>query len=377
MAKEKFEALSLAGKNVTFIVDDQDDQSITYLCDVKRQNVSGSFFQNTWTTIDSVNCGAAWFQLKFNGTRAHISSRLSELSTFAVQIDGSPLLRKNGTGVYDTPILNDGEHTVVYAVGNASLFPAFDYATVTAGPSTNLNGKNIIVDDTDNSLEYSGNWAVLLPDTLLVLDPSSAPYKDTTHWASTVGDSVKLTFEGTSISVYRTVPRSTLSEDGGASNITVTYSLDSNTPVNISFPMTSNEPRVVPMSIFLQLDSLSSDASHTLELNLTDIPSGSSSQPGLGLDFITYTAFSPDSNNSNGTVNALGASTDSKLNSGAIAGVVLGSIAFLSILVALVVLVRRRLGRNRQPEQGRTDSSSVSTGSRGSFDALAEKQVQV
>jgi len=132
------------------------------------------------------------------GTRAHISSRLSELSTFAVQIDGSPLLRKNGTGVYDTPILNDGEHTVVYAVGNASLFPAFDYATVTAGPSTNLNGKNIIVDDTDNSLEYSGNWAVLPPDTLLVLDPSSAPYKDTTHWASTVGDSVKLTFEGES-----------------------------------------------------------------------------------------------------------------------------------------------------------------------------------
>ncbi|THV05331.1 hypothetical protein K435DRAFT_774013 [Dendrothele bispora CBS 962.96] len=360
MAKEIFEnRLSLAERNVTFIVDDQDSDDITYLCDVTKQNVSESFFQNTWTTINSVNCGYAWIQLKFNGTSAHISTRLSSSSDFAIQLDSSPLLRHTGTGVYSTPTLIDGEHVLVYAIGNTSVSPAFDYATVNAGPSTNLKGKNIIVDDTDSgALEYSGNWAVIPPDAL-ALDSNSAPYQNTLHWASTLGDSVKLSFQGTSVSVYRTIPRSTLAqgEQGANGNITVTYTLDSNKPVNVSFPMSSNEPRIIPMSRFLQLDSLSSDMVHTLQLNITDIPSSASGiqPPGLGLDFFTYTA-SVESLDSilNGTTPSVigGAGTGiddgTTLNVGAIAGSILGGVAAFILCLLLVIFVWRRSKRQSQ-----------------------------
>lgn len=111
-----------------------------------------------------------------------------------MKIDGGPSVLQSGDGYFESPILNDGLHTVVYSAGVQSLFPAFDYLTVTAGPSTELFGRTVIVDDAEIA-EYSGQWSTQ-PPSPLTLTRSSAIYKNTTHWIRTVGDTFSLTFNG-------------------------------------------------------------------------------------------------------------------------------------------------------------------------------------
>jgi hypothetical protein len=90
--------------------------------------------------------------------------------------------------------LEDGLHTVVYAAGAMSLYPAFDYLTVTAGSTTQLLGRTVIVDDAEIA-EYSGQWSTQSFEPL-VLGRPSAIYKNTTHWTRTVGDTFTLQFNG-------------------------------------------------------------------------------------------------------------------------------------------------------------------------------------
>lgn len=115
-----------------------------------------------------------------------------------MQIDGSPLLSQSGQGTYQSPVLADGtEHTITYALGNQSLLPAFDYLTVTAGPSTSMYGRTVIVDDADSVLEYTGHesWTTA-PPVALSFDYSTAPYLNTTHWSNLAGASLSFQFTG-------------------------------------------------------------------------------------------------------------------------------------------------------------------------------------
>lgn len=110
-------------------------------------------------------------------------------------MDNSPLLRQEGQGAYNSPILSDGEHTVIVALADESIFPAFDYLTVNAGPSTFLNGRTLIVDDSDTDILYQGNWSTM-PLVPVAFGYSTAPYQNTTHWSSTPGDSLSVSFTG-------------------------------------------------------------------------------------------------------------------------------------------------------------------------------------
>lgn len=134
-------------------------------------------------------------RLVFLGTQTRIWASASQRNqNYSVKIDDGPFVVQSGDGYFESPILNDGQHTVTYSAGDTSLYPALDYLTVTAGPSTQLLGRTVIVDDTEIP-EFSGQWSTE-PPTPFVLSRPSALYKNTTHWTRTVGDTFTFHFNG-------------------------------------------------------------------------------------------------------------------------------------------------------------------------------------
>ncbi|KAF9267423.1 hypothetical protein L218DRAFT_894700 [Marasmius fiardii PR-910] len=320
--------------SVTYIVDDQ-DPAIEYLCPVQPQRVHDNYLRNTYTTIGTPDCGGGWFKYTFNGTSVMVSNRLKPVdASYAIQLDISPMLQRNGNGVYQSPELLDGrEHSIVYAVGNQSLFPAFDYLTVTAGRSTQLRGRTIIVDDADPAIEYSGNWRTEpITPSLMNFDYTSSPYKSTTHWSNTVGDSVAYSFEGTSVAVYGVIPASNATAPD--LNLTAIYSIDGGQTNGLSLSPGNNGGRPIAMVELLRKDGLTA-GEHKMILTVTYIPNSSLS--GVGIDFITYNA-SFDSLTSMGT--GATPSIAGAINNGSpvwqpLLGAVLGLLALLAGFLGL------------------------------------------
>jgi len=168
-------------------------------------------------------------------------------------------------------------HKISYAIGpgnaTAFRFAAFDYLTVTAGPSTSLNGQDIVVDDQDSAMTFSGNWRTS-PPVDLQFDPSTSLYQNTTHWTSSVGDTVRFQFLGSSISVY-----GILANISSLGNITASYSIDGNVTTR---SLGKGTFEFLPMIELFRADVASGN--HTLVMNVTDIAPSQS----LGVDFITY-----------------------------------------------------------------------------------------
>jgi hypothetical protein len=125
--------------------------------------------------------------------------------TYHVQFNGDtdPIVFNLTTGT--TPVFSrkDGSHTMIYSLGATTLSPSFDYLTVTAGASTSLMNKRIVVDDDDESpgagsLIFSGNWTMQPAPGAVIEDYSSMPYMGTAHWSATPGASFNFQFMGTS-----------------------------------------------------------------------------------------------------------------------------------------------------------------------------------
>jgi hypothetical protein len=112
----------------------------------------------------------------------------------SVTLDNAPVSPQQD-GSFVSAVLSDGEHTLKYAVGQVKNTPVFDYLTVTAGVSTPLNGRTLIVDDAETSVAYRGSWSTSPPKELKY-GYSTPLYRDTAHWSSTVGDSVRYEFTG-------------------------------------------------------------------------------------------------------------------------------------------------------------------------------------
>lgn len=133
------------------------------------------------------------------GTRVKISAGITRWAQgdYSVQLDGDKMLLETGDGAYDSGQLADGLHTVTYAMGNTALFPAFDYLTVTAGESTAMKGRTVMLDDTNSAIQYSGKGWTTHNLTKATFDYSTGPYLDTAHWTNTIGDSFQVSFVGT------------------------------------------------------------------------------------------------------------------------------------------------------------------------------------
>jgi hypothetical protein len=129
------------------------------------------------------------------GTGIHLRIPTSQHAESAALLLDNVLLEPQGDGSFEAQGLPDGKHTFTYGIGEVSSMPVFDYLTVTAGPSTPLSGRTLIVDDADTSASYSGNWVKTSPRPL-VFDYSTSLHRDTAHWSSSVGDTVSFQFTG-------------------------------------------------------------------------------------------------------------------------------------------------------------------------------------
>ncbi|KAF7346348.1 hypothetical protein MSAN_01862500 [Mycena sanguinolenta] len=322
----------MANPTVTLIVDDRDATKIRYHCPVVTETVKSSYFRNTWTSIDSLSCGqeSGWFSHTFNGTQTRIWASMSQPNqNYSVKIDGGPFLVQSGDGYFESPILEDGQHTVTYSMGDMDLDPSFDYLTVTAGPSTQLLGQTVIVDDTEIA-DYSGQWGSE-PPTPFILRPSGL-YQNTTHWTRTVGDTFTFQFNGNSVAVYGVVPNNT-----NTGNSTATYTVDG---VSTVLPFPSAESFVQPMSQFFHIDLAA--GTHTLVFNLTEI----APSHVFGIDFVSYNS-SVNTLASGSTVQAPVASSRTKNHARIIAGAVVGALAGVALIILLLFLYRRSRSRKR------------------------------
>jgi len=261
--------------SATIFVDDQ-DPNVRYLCPVEKQKVAGSYYKNTWTSPQNISCGMGWFQYTFQGTAAQVATAFIAPADFPVSIDNDDFLLYTGNGTYESPILPDGNHTITYAMGNLTVMPAFDYLTVTAGPKTMLYGKTIAVDDSDDSISFRGNWSQSSPYPPS-FDYVSRLYRSTSHWTSTVGDTMEFKFQGSSLVVFGMVAYNKTAQRNITADFTVDGVSQSRTISNTTLPYS-------PMVELFR--SNLTDGNHTLLFNLTDIQG----DRALGIDLITYNA---------------------------------------------------------------------------------------
>ncbi|PPQ65523.1 hypothetical protein CVT26_000480 [Gymnopilus dilepis] len=308
------------------LIDDRDLQ-IRYICFSYSELAAKSYYNTSWTTsVPGDNCS--------NGIGTGIrvaASILAPSANYSVRLDDADFVPQNGQGSYFSPTLPDGQHTITYALPESDFsLPFLDYLAITPGPSTSLLGHQLAVDDLDTSISFSGDWKDTLP-VPLNFNEASPLYLGSAHWSSNVGDSLQFQFQGSSISVYG------IAANISEGNITASYTLDGVTTVS-SLPAGTIDS--VP---FVQLYQADIDSgTHTLSVEITHIET----PQALGIDLITY-APSFDS------ITALPSFSNTKhksLNAGSKAGITVGVLAFAAIVAALLLLLRRRYSRPRNPK---------------------------
>ncbi|PPQ91688.1 hypothetical protein CVT25_012901 [Psilocybe cyanescens] len=334
-------------QGITLFVDDQDPQ-VQYLCPSIHQHVAGSYYNNTWTTVRNDSCSEGWFQYTFYGTGVHVSTTVAASgASYSVKIDDGEFVSHSGTGAYDSPILSDGKHTITYATGTSLSPPAFDYLAVTAGGSTLLDGRTLAMDDADSSIVYSGSW-LNTPVVPTGFDSSISLYRDTVHWTSTVGNSLQLQFEGSSISVLGIA---TNISSGG--NITATYTLDGVTKAQ-DLPRGTLD--TVPMVNLFHADV--PPGIHTLIMNITDIQAPAA----LGIDLITYNAtFNSIASVPANASPSFATHNGNSFNVGAKVGIVIGTLVGVVVLASLAYVFGRRYLFRRNSKFPLSDTLESST----------------
>ncbi|KAL0959883.1 hypothetical protein HGRIS_011551 [Hohenbuehelia grisea] len=249
-----------------------------------------------------------------------------------------------------TRLSSDGPHHVNVELSREARF---DYATIEAGPETPLEGQNVIVDDGDESLQFSPEW--LSVQGLARLNVTNGQqhrvYKDTIHQSTTPGANLVFQFTGTSVAVYGVVRWQNAGRSSSA------YILDGSAPETHAIAASgvvtkcNNQPNY----LFFQRDNLD-PGNHTLAVTATEI----SGDQAFILDFVSYTAsFANLSVNPNLTGGDAASWTAPPLVQviaprrrrrvslvGAIVGAILGALVLITLVVAFLC-IRRRQRRNR------------------------------
>ncbi|KDQ27234.1 hypothetical protein PLEOSDRAFT_1022221, partial [Pleurotus ostreatus PC15] len=158
----------------------------------------------------------------------------------------------------------------------------FDYAVISAGQSTPLRGRSILVDDSDAAMNYTGAWSEQSDQMFATGDGlQQIPHGKSVRRSTKAGDYVLLQFTGSSISVYGIVQwqnpgriSTAYTLDGSASPQTTTISSDGQRN-----PYTDQ-----PNYLFYHADL--APGNHTLVITVTEI----TDQQSFLLDYILYTA---------------------------------------------------------------------------------------
>ncbi|KAJ7670929.1 hypothetical protein DFH06DRAFT_1293807 [Mycena polygramma] len=285
---------------------------------------------------------------------------------------------------------------------------AIDYALVTAGNTTNLQGQTIIVDDANPEIFWNGNWSAKDNFTESVpcaiastqyyeeaRDPTVnntgyfpftanvSSHANTTHQSSNVGDSFTFQFAGTSLLISGFPPGAGIDADW---LLHMEFTVDGNTTTKV---FTNENGEVMPNFVYFNATFDTATGNHTLVAKVVD--AAGSPPPAAHIDYITYrpsfvtiadkpkfpppasiamgaqsstssATGAPSSASSTATVPPmLGVPVEHRTSVGAIVGGVMGGCLLIALLAATFYLMRRRRTRERDqfaPEP--FDSSTTS-----------------
>ncbi|KIY44037.1 hypothetical protein FISHEDRAFT_77949 [Fistulina hepatica ATCC 64428] len=353
-------ALLSASATVLIMVDDE-DKSIVYSDDCWEVYSDTYYTDGQLEYAANTSCS---FSYTFDGRQVSVTGNTEQGSSmqYNSQVDNGTTQAQIVTYVDDTdfygpwytsPVLEDGRHKIL--LSNIT-YGAVDYITYVAGESTATEGLLVRVDSESSELVYAGKgWARSDEQFYHDSTASSLVTKNvTTYQTSSVGDSFTFQFYGSSISVYGVFHW----ENVGA--VQSTYTVDGGTPTlwQVSSNGTDTVHGYKDQINYLFFSSNLTAANHTLEVNVTDI---TNSQTYI-LDYITYnaafssiaakpnftttaatsTTSSTSSSSTSSSTSAAAHSSSPNLSPGAIAGIVVGSVAFLFIIVALGLFLIRR-----------------------------------
>ncbi|KAH0580377.1 hypothetical protein J132_00121 [Termitomyces sp. J132] len=255
---------------------------------------------------------------------------------------------------YQSPTLPDTTHILTIAINATSstqnpglVNTIVDYVTVTAGESTSLVGERLIVDESDPSVIFEGNWT---QDTDPALSGSNGSlryaYANTTHQTSSNGASATIPFNGTTVSVFG-----------------VCYG----SPIDLDISI-DGEPRPSELLTFINstnfqwfsMDGLA-PTNHTLKLTLLNAGDNNAT---FNLDYIIYTpsftslaekeglstqqhfthsSQSQETNTANLPQNSTILSPSHPgISHGTLLGVVVGPIFFGVIIILIILILRRK-----------------------------------
>ncbi|KAJ7778501.1 hypothetical protein B0H16DRAFT_889009 [Mycena metata] len=309
------------------IVDDQSLQ-ITY---TGAWTGGGSSNNYDHTTTASRAAGATMI-FPFSGTSVSVigsyDADTSCTGTFSIDENvtqfASPVAPTalNHQSIWSSAPLPDGSHTLTYRVtsctssGNSTPgYVWFDYILYTPSPSASKNGLVYFVDDSDSSITYSGNWTVeTKKDTDFAL---------TSHGGKQ-GCSFQLDFEGTLASVFGRI-----GNDSDNAATQMSFSVDGASPVVFSSPYQT---------------TISYNQALFQSTNLAQGKHSLVATSNSGTVFVDYILLQPNPT-SNTTIPV---ADEHSLPIGEIAGGAAGALV-LAVIIAVVVIFRRRLFKGRLP----------------------------
>ncbi|PPR05501.1 hypothetical protein CVT26_009005, partial [Gymnopilus dilepis] len=307
---------------------------------------------------------------------ANFSTTVAELTNLIIdnRAPSSASVDEQGTDTlfYQTPTLHSGSHNVTFfTFSNVN----FDFFVITAANDTDLSGQTLIVDDSDSSIVYSGDWSKN-SSVLAAATNSRTPYGGSFHQTNAAGAAATFSFTGNSVSVHGVantgpmsitftvdglpVPATQFADSNGSLNPTFTwYSSDSLSPADHTLQMKVGPNPGASFSIdyILYKPAFSTLASKPVPNSATSgVPSSSNSSP---TDPPTTTGQHQGEQTSGGNI-----TPTTKPSAAVIVGSVIGGLAFV-LLVVLILWVwrRRRLSRLRRVSLDliSDDSTSIPT----------------
>lgn len=245
---------------------------------------------------------------------------------------------------YQTPTLIDGKHTVLLS---HVLGTALDYAVVTVGEDTPLGTNRIIVDNEDPSITYKGSWSRSIAEFDAGSLPDGFPYHNSTQRSSTPGDIFTFQFSGTSATIYG------IMDWNSTGTLSAAYTLDNVTTPQIytiskSSPEYLNNDGQQSNFLFYSFDSIPA-GNHTLVVNITACVNQT-----FIFDYLTYTpsfsslATMPNLTTQTSSASSTTSSPSTPLPIGGIVGGVLGGLALLFAIAAIILLMRRKRSRKQK-----------------------------
>ncbi|PPR01251.1 hypothetical protein CVT24_006015 [Panaeolus cyanescens] len=259
---------------------------------------------------------------------------------------------------YTSPNLTEGIHTIHF---NACEWHAFDFAIARIGPNAPILGKTLLVDDSDEQVEYLGVGWYRNDSTIEGVYPGLAdPILKTSHQTSSSGDMITFRFYGTAVSLWGIFSWSRIS------NIIMVYTLDGAAEQR-SYPVTDVSPDYDRRQDGLHFMYYSakdlSPSLHVLTVNATVIQNTT-----FRFDYITYKPafndlasmpFIPSGPPPVSSVPVIGPSTvatptpDKKSPLvGKIVGGFIGGFAVLALILLIVIALRlKRLRKAREQER--------------------------